>query len=138
MPVAAMGEAIAPFSRFWLGLGAANGLIAVAVEALAAHGLKDRLSAESVGLLRTASEYQMWHGLVLLVITALARGRPTGLLRFSAIALIFGILLFSGSLYLLALTAWREFAFVTPFGGTALLIGWGLLLWQSLQADRSG
>jgi uncharacterized membrane protein YgdD (TMEM256/DUF423 family) len=131
-----MGEAIARWSRFWLGAGAANGLVAVAMGAFAAHGLKDHLSADALGWMRTASDYQMWHGLALLAIAAQARPAPAGLLRLSAVALLLGILLFSGSLYLLALTHWQGFAWITPFGGTALLIGWALLLWQSLQRSR--
>jgi len=132
-----MGEGIAATSRFWLGAGAANGLMAVAMGAFAAHGLKDRLSAEALGWMKTASDYQMWHGLVLLAIAAMARPAPSGPLRLAAISLLLGILLFSGSLYLLALTDWRVLAAITPFGGAALLIGWGLLLWHSLRRSRS-
>jgi uncharacterized membrane protein YgdD (TMEM256/DUF423 family) len=136
MPDAPMGEAIRPYSRFWLGAGAANGLMAVAMGAFAAHGLRDRLSADALGWMRTASDYQMWHGLALLAIAALARGQPARPASLAAIALLLGILLFSGSLYLLALTDWQGFAWITPFGGTALLIGWALLLWQSLNQSR--
>ena len=133
-----MGEAIARPSRFWLAAAAANGLIAVAVGAFAAHGLKDRLSSEALGWIRTASDYQMWHGLALLAISLPGRSGIEGALKAAAAAFLIGIILFSGSLYLLALTAWRGFAWITPLGGTALLLGWALLLWRGLAgATRS-
>jgi len=111
--------------------------MAVAVGAFAAHGLKDNLSAEALGWVKTASDYQMWHGLALLATAALSRPALSGALRLAAIAFLLGILLFSGSLYLLALTDWRVFAAITPFGGAALLIGWALLLRHSLRRSPS-
>jgi uncharacterized membrane protein YgdD (TMEM256/DUF423 family) len=132
MPLAVMGEAITRSSRFWLSAAAANGLIAVAIGAFAAHGLKDRLSADALGWVKTASDYEMWHGLALLAIALLGGDAITGVLRSAAIAFLIGVILFSGSLYLLALTGWRDFAWITPLGGTALLIGWALLLWHGI------
>jgi uncharacterized membrane protein YgdD (TMEM256/DUF423 family) len=132
MPLAAMGEAVTRPSRFWLSAAAANGLIAVATGAFAAHGLKDRLTPEALGWIKTASDYEMWHGLALLAIALLGRGA----LRAAALAFLIGIVLFSGSLYLLALTGWRGFAWVTPFGGVALLLGWALLLWQGIAGTK--
>ena len=127
-----MGEAIARPSRFWLSAAAANSLVAVAMGAFAAHGFKDRLSGEALGWIRTASDYQMWHGLALLAISLLGRGGIGGALKAAAAAFLIGIILFSGSLYLLALLGWRGFAWVTPLGGTALLLGWALLLWYAI------
>ena len=124
-----MGEAIARPSRFWLSAAAANGLLAMAMGAFAAHGLKDRISGEALGWIRTASDYQMWHGLALLAISVPGRSGIEGALKAAAAAFLIGIILFSGSLYLLALVGWRGFAWVTPLGGTALLLGWVLLLW---------
>ena len=133
MPLQAMGEAIARPSRFWLSAAAANGLFAVAMGAFAAHGLKDRLSGEALGWIRTASDYQMWHGLALLAISLPGRSGIEGALKAAAAAFLIGIILFSGSLYLLALVGWRGFAWVTPLGGTALLLGWVLLLWYGIR-----
>ena len=127
-----MGEAIARPSRFWLSAAAANGLLAMAMGAFAAHGLKDRISGEALGWIRTASDYQMWHGLALLAISLLSRNGIGGALKAAAAAFLIGIILFSGSLYLLALVGWRGFAWVTPLGGTALLLGWALLLWYAI------
>jgi uncharacterized membrane protein YgdD (TMEM256/DUF423 family) len=131
-----MGEAATTSWRFWLAAGAANGFVAVAMGAFAAHGLKDRLPLEALAWIKTASDYQMWHGLALLAVAALARsGRANGL-RPAAGALLLGVVLFSGSLYLLALTGWRGLAFVTPIGGTSLLLGWALLLWQAIAGTK--
>ena len=127
-----MGEAIARPSRFWLSAAAANGLLAMAMGAFAAHGLKDRISGEALGWIRTASDYQMWHGLALLAISVPGRSGIEGALKAAAAAFLIGIILFSGSLYLLALVGWRGFAWVTPLGGTALLLGWVLLLWYGI------
>ena len=132
MPLQAMGEAIARPSRFWLSAAAANGLLAMAMGAFAAHGLKDRISGEALGWIRTASDYQMWHGLALLAISVLGRNGIGAALKTAAAAFLIGIILFSGSLYLLALVGWRGFAWVTPLGGTALLLGWALLLWYAI------
>ena len=132
MPLKAMGEAIAHPSRFWFSAAAANGLIAVAMGAFAAHGLKDRLSGEAIGWIKTASDYQMWHGLALLAISFPGRGSIDGRLKAAAFAFLIGIILFSGSLYLLALIGWRGFAWITPLGGTALLLGWALFLWHGI------
>ena len=132
MPLQAMGEAIARPSRFWLSAAAANGLLAMARGAFAAHGLKDRISGEALGWIRTASDYQMWHGLALLAISVSGRSGIEGALKAAAAAFLIGIILFSGSLYLLALVGWRGFAWVKPLGGTALLLGWVLLLWYGI------
>jgi uncharacterized membrane protein YgdD (TMEM256/DUF423 family) len=137
MPLAAMGEAITRSSRFWLSAAAANGLIAVAMGAFAAHGLKGQVSADALGWIKTASDYEMWHGLALLAIALMGRQAVAGMLRAAAIAFLVGIILFSGSLYLLALSGWRGFALITPLGGTALLIGWALLLWHGIAGKRS-
>ena len=127
-----MGEAIARPSRFWLSAAAATSLVAVAMGAFAAHGFKDRLSGEALGWIKTGSDYQMWHGLALLGISVLGRSGICGALKAAAAAFLIGIILFSGSLYLLALVGWRGFAWVTPLGGTALLLGWALLLWYAI------
>jgi uncharacterized membrane protein YgdD (TMEM256/DUF423 family) len=133
-----MGEAIPKPSRFWLSAAAGNGLIAVAMGAFAAHGLKDRLSPDALGWVKTGSDYEMWHGLALLAIALLGRGGIAGALRGAAVAFLAGTVLFSGSLYLLALAGWRGFAWITPLGGTSLLLGWALLLWYAISGrDRT-
>jgi uncharacterized membrane protein YgdD (TMEM256/DUF423 family) len=131
-----MGEATSSASRFWLGVAAANGLMAVAMGAFAAHGLRGSAMAGSAGWVTTASDYQMWHALALLALAALARNPWPSLLRAAAVAFLVGIVLFSGSLYLLALSGFVGYAWVTPLGGIAFLIGWALLLWHGIGSGR--
>ena len=116
----------------WLVAAAVNGLMAIAMGAFATHGLRSVLDADALGWLETGSRYQMWHALVLLGVALLIRaqaGRHHRLLQASAWAFLVGIVLFAGSLYLLALTHVQAFAWITPFGGVALMAGWlGLIL----------
>ncbi len=125
------------FNRLWLAAGAINGLVAVAMGAFAAHGLGNRLPAEALDWVRTGSSYEMWHALALIGVALLAShgavGRALGLAGWSFLA---GCVLFSGSLYLLALTGWRGFAFVTPLGGVAFLIGWAALAWHAIAGSN--
>jgi uncharacterized membrane protein YgdD (TMEM256/DUF423 family) len=125
----------------WLVAAAANGLTAIAVGAFAAHGLRSILDAEALGWLDTGSRYQMWHALTLLAVALLFARCPAGrqrrLLQAVAWAFLAGIVLFAGSLYLLALTQIRAFAWITPLGGIALMAGWlglillGVLRWRA-------
>jgi uncharacterized membrane protein YgdD (TMEM256/DUF423 family) len=125
----------------WLTVAAANGLVAVAMGAFAAHGLRSVLDAEALGWVETASRYQMWHALALFGVALLfGRAQPVRdrrLLTAVAWAFLAGTILFAGSLYLLALTGVRAFAWITPFGGLVLLAGWvglivvGLLRWRA-------
>jgi uncharacterized membrane protein YgdD (TMEM256/DUF423 family) len=121
----------------WLAAAALNGAFAVAMGAYAAHGLAaaDPITRDWVG---TAVRYQMWHALALLGVAALMGRAPAAgwLLIASAAAFLAGIVLFSGSLYLLALAGWRSAAAVTPFGGLVLILGWlalagyGVAVWR--------
>jgi uncharacterized membrane protein YgdD (TMEM256/DUF423 family) len=122
----------------WIAAAALNGFIAVAMGAFAAHALKASLDPASLGWVKTAADYQLWHALALLAIGILGQRQSARLLSFAGGLMLAGILLFSGSLYLLALVGWRGFAFVTPFGGTALLLGWAALSWHGLQKLRAG
>ncbi len=115
-------------ARLLLGFAALSGFVATAMGAFAAHALRGRLSAEAMGWLETGVRYQMYHALALLLV-AVAIGR-FGDARWLVIGgwfFVAGIVLFSGSLYLMALTGWRGIAWATPFGGLALLAGWLLL-----------
>ena len=101
----------------------------VALGALAAHALKSSLSAYSMAAFETGVRYQLVHGLALLACSALESRRRTGL---AALAFLLGTLLFSGSLYVLALSGPKEFGPVTPVGGVLLIAGWIILLLQNL------
>jgi len=104
-------------------VAAVLGVLGVMLGAFGAHALKDRLSAEGVEWWKTATLYHLVHA-----VAALASGRADG--RASAATWCFaaGVVLFSGSLYAMALTDVRALGAVTPFGGAAFVIGWALLL----------
>jgi uncharacterized membrane protein YgdD (TMEM256/DUF423 family) len=123
--------------RHFVLLGAINGFLAVAFGAFAAHALKDVLSSGLLDVFRTGVEYQGLHAVALLVVGLLGQnaGRVAAL-RLAGWAFATGILLFSGSLYLLALTDARLLGIITPFGGTAFLVGWGALAWHARSESR--
>lgn len=108
--------------------GALGALLAVAAGAFGAHGLRGQLDAAALATWATAADYQMYHSLALLALglDSPAAARPR---RHVGAALCFaaGIVLFSGSLYALALGAPRVFGMVTPFGGALFLCGWVLV-----------
>ncbi len=114
-------------ARFWLVSGAVLAAIAVAAGAFGAHGLRDRLSAADLATFETAARYQMYHALALVAVALLdGRGlnvRPAGWLFLA------GVVLFSGSLYLLTLGNLRWMGAVTPLGGVAFIAGWLALAW---------
>ncbi|HLQ37072.1 MAG TPA: DUF423 domain-containing protein [Planctomycetota bacterium] len=108
-------------ARCWT-IGAALGAAAVVLGAFAAHAMKGRYDAERVLVFETGARYQMYHALALCLCGALGRtGRAAA---FAARAFVVGVLLFCGSLYLLALTDTKWLGAVTPFGGVALVSGW--------------
>jgi len=111
----------------WLLIAAINGALAVACGAFAAHGLEGRLDARALSVFETGARYHMYHALAMGLAAFAARGAAAGPARAAAMFFLAGIALFSGSLYLLALTGTRAFGIVTPFGGVAFLIGWGTL-----------
>jgi uncharacterized membrane protein YgdD (TMEM256/DUF423 family) len=114
-------------SRAWIAIAAIGGFCSVAAGAVAAHVASG--DARMAELLRTGALYGMVHAAALLAASALARGgdRPSSLLVIAGWCFTAGLLLFSGSLFALALTRSAWLAAVTPFGGTALLIGWAAL-----------
>lgn len=117
--------------RFWLGAAAVNGFLAVAAGAFGAHALKARLTPEMLAIWETGARYQMFHALALFGVALLAlSGRATDAAGWCFLA---GIVLFSGSLYALALTGVKPLGAVTPFGGLAFLAGWFLLLLRAIR-----
>ncbi len=113
--------------NIWLLIAAINGFLAVASGAFAAHGLQGRLDAHALGLFETAARYHMYHALALGLAAFAIRDAAAGAATVAASFFLAGILLFSGSLYLLALTGHKGLALVTPLGGVCFLIGWGAL-----------
>jgi uncharacterized membrane protein YgdD (TMEM256/DUF423 family) len=120
--------------RLFFGLGALAGGLAVALGAFGAHGLRTRLAADALAIFETAVRYQMYHALALFaVVFALTRWPGSVLPAVAGWLFVAGTVLFSGSLYLLALTDTRWLGAVTPFGGLALIAGWGCLLVAALR-----
>lgn len=117
----------------FLFLAAIFGFTGVAMGAFGAHGLKAVLSEQAMEIYKTAVSYQMWHAPALGLVALLP---PQKLLRWAGYSLVAGILLFSGSLYLLAIFDLRWLGIVTPFGGVAFLLAWGLLASAALAKNR--
>lgn len=119
--------------RGFLLLTAFFGFTGVGLGAFAAHGLKNRLSAEYLAIFQTGVTYQLIHTLALFGVALLSLHLPGRLVVWAGVLFCLGILLFSGSLYLLTLTGVSKLGIVTPFGGLAFLAGWaclGLLAWR--------
>ena len=119
--------------RTFLLVGGLAGFIGVALGAFGAHGLRTRLSAEMLAVFETGVRYQMYHALAILVV-ALAAARLDGwLIRAAGWLFATGIVLFSGSLYALALSGVTWLGAVTPLGGLAFLAAWGCLVVAALR-----
>ena len=99
--------------------------IAVALGAFGAHALKARLATDDLNVWQTGVTYHAWHALALVAIGATMLHFPElRELRYAAVLIVIGIVLFSGSLYALALGAPRGLGAITPFGGVAFIAGW--------------
>ncbi|HEF4758913.1 TPA: DUF423 domain-containing protein [Pseudomonas putida] len=119
--------------RGFLMLAAFFGFTGVGLGAFAAHGLKNRLTPEYLAIFHTGVTYQLVHTLALLGVALLATQIPGRLVTWAGASFAIGILLFSGSLYVLTLTGISKLGIVTPFGGLAFLVGWlclGLAAWR--------
>jgi uncharacterized membrane protein YgdD (TMEM256/DUF423 family) len=113
-------------NRTWLGIAAINGALAVIAGAFAAHGLQGHVSLEALPVFETGARYHMYHALAIALAALVAA-------RAAAAAFLAGIVLFSGSLYLLALTGLHLMVWITPVGGVCFIVGWVLLAWASFQ-----
>ncbi len=110
-------------------LGALSALLAVAAGAFGAHALRARLPADLLQIFETGVRYQMYHALALFAV-AWAQGRaPHGALPVAGWLFVAGTVIFSGSLYALALSGARLLGAITPLGGLCFLAGWGALAW---------
>ncbi|MDJ0877085.1 MAG: DUF423 domain-containing protein [Halieaceae bacterium] len=121
----------------FLGIAAGSGLLAVALGAFGAHALRAQLDARSMGIFETAVEYHFAHTLALLAVALLGRvASAPRLLHWAGLAFTVGLVLFSGSLYLLSTTGIRWLGAITPLGGLSFIAGWSLLLAWSLGPGR--
>ncbi|HET9623156.1 MAG TPA: DUF423 domain-containing protein [Kofleriaceae bacterium] len=110
-------------------IGAINAALSVGAGAFAAHGLRGKLDERMLEVFETGARYQMYHALAMVLAGLLAASAP----RASIAGWIFqaGIVLFSGSLYVLSLTSVRALGAITPIGGVAFLAGWLWLAWAA-------
>jgi uncharacterized membrane protein YgdD (TMEM256/DUF423 family) len=126
-------------ARLFLMIAAISGFFAVVIGAFVAHGLKKILAPAALEVVKTGVQYQMYHALALLLVALWLNHKPAAPgLKAGGLAFILGSLLFSGSLYALALGAPRWLGPVTPLGGLCFLIGWLLLLiaaWRTTSTD---
>lgn len=121
-------------ARQILSVAAFIGAFSIAAGAFGAHGLKKIFSPEILQTFETAVRYEFYHVFALLIVGMLLLNRDEKLFRLSALFFLSGILLFSGSLYLLCVVKWKEMAgwywlgAITPFGGVCFIAGWLFLM----------
>lgn len=110
-------------------IGAINAFLAVALGAFGAHGLADKLSPKYLEIWKTGVTYQMFHGTGILILGLLLGRVPvSSLFTWSGWLMLAGIVLFSGSLYILSVTQINKFGAITPFGGILFLAAWILVI----------
>ena len=115
-------------AKLFITLASLSGMVAVMFGAFGAHALKNRLDDYALGVFETAVQYHFYHSLALLAVGILALSQPqTALLKTSGWLFILGVLVFSGSLYLLSITGVKWLGAVTPLGGLAFIGGWACL-----------
>lgn len=110
--------------RLFFGLGALSAFISVAAGAFGAHALRQRLEPDQLAVFETGARYQMYHALALLAVAWAATRWPGTLMTWAGWLFVLGTVLFSGSLYVLALSGIRWLGAITPLGGLAFLAGW--------------
>ena len=115
----------------WVRVGAVAMFLAVALGAFGAHALRQRLSPEMLAVFEVGVRYHVYHALALFAVAWVADRSPGSLAQASGWAFTLGIVVFSGSLYLLSVTGVRWLGAITPIGGTAFLAGWVLLFLAS-------
>jgi uncharacterized membrane protein YgdD (TMEM256/DUF423 family) len=125
-------------ARLFLMLGALSVFLAVALGAFGAHGLRERLASDMLAIFEVGVRYQMYHALALLAVGLALERSVAGSLQAAGWCFVAGTLIFSGSLYLLALTGQRWLGAITPLGGVAFLAGWALLAWAAWNLGRGG
>jgi uncharacterized membrane protein YgdD (TMEM256/DUF423 family) len=122
--------------RIFVLIGSLAALLGVGAGAFGAHALRQRLTPDMLAVFETGVRYQLVHALALLAVAWACARWPGPASRAAGWLFIVGIVLFSGSLYLLVLTGMRSFGAVTPIGGVAFLLGWACLAWAGWRAGR--
>lgn len=114
-------------SNLIIGLGAISAFIAVAAGAFGAHSLKQVLGADMLAVYNTGVDYQLFHSIGLIMIGALEKSSSRHCHSIAAWAMLAGIIIFSGSLYVLSITGTRWLGMITPVGGLSFLAAWLVL-----------
>jgi len=122
--------------RTWLAIGSLLMFLAVAAGAFGRHALKSRLSPDLLETVEIATRYLIYHALAIIAVSLLAP-RSGAAVQVAGVLFALGILVFSGSLYAIALTGARWLGAITPIGGLLLLAGWLALLWVAVAAPTS-
>ena len=120
--------------RLFFAIGSGFALIAVITGAFGAHTLKTKLSPDMLQIFEVAARYQMYHALGLIAVAWAASQWSSQLITASGWLFVAGIVIFSGSLYILSLTDIRWLGAITPIGGAAFIIGWACLLWAIIRS----
>lgn len=120
--------------RVFFALGAWLAFIAVAAGAFGAHALAARLTPDRLATWETAARYHMYHALALFIVAWASSRWPGGSVNVAGWLFVAGIVIFSGTVYALALGSPRWFGAITPLGGVCFLVGWALLGWNALRA----
>jgi uncharacterized membrane protein YgdD (TMEM256/DUF423 family) len=122
----------------WTAVGAVHMALAVGIGAFGAHGLKNRVDTYSMSVYEKAVFYHFVHALGILLVSILARTNTISAAGQARVAwlLLIGIIVFSGSLYGLALSGARMFGAITPIGGVSFIAGWVLLAYEAVRARR--
>lgn len=118
----------------WIIIGSALAALAIAIGAFGAHGLKSRVSADDLVIFETGVRYQMYHSLALILLGLIGVNFQSNIVQLPAILFLAGIIIFSGTLYLIPLTGLRWFGAITPIGGTALILGWIVLIFNLIRS----
>ena len=119
----------------WVVMGAIGAGVAVLLGAFGAHGLKSRVDPELLAVFETGVRYQMYHALALLAVGLARVHWPSGLMSVAGWSFVVGMLVFSGSLYLMTATGARWLGAITPVGGAAFIVGWIALavgVWRAI------
>jgi uncharacterized membrane protein YgdD (TMEM256/DUF423 family) len=117
--------------RFFFALGSLMAFLAVALGAFAAHALKERLAPDMLAIFEVGVRYHMAHSLALLAVAWASAHWPQSNAPLAGWFFFAGIVVFSGSLYILSATGMRWLGAITPIGGAAFLIGWLILAWSA-------
>ena len=116
----------------WARIAAIFMFLAVAIGAFGAHGLKQKLNPEMLSIFETAVRYHVYHALGLFVVSWLSEKTTSSIVNASGWAFVLGIVIFSGSLYILSITGVRWLGAITPIGGACFLVGWIILATQAV------